>query len=329
MNILASESTNHLLTTTSEFIKQVSENFINVHSITVFITCIVIALILGRIVAAILRKAVQLISRQADNTEDLRKVNRLRRYETILVLFIAGIRSVLLICAIYFWWMLTHPNAQPTALLGAGALTLVIVYGILTPVLRDITAGSVMMAEHWYGVGDHVKVEPFWDVQGVVERVSLRSTKIRGLNGEIIWINNQNITGVHLAPKGVRTMGLELFVTDLAAGENLISKTNRRLPIGPMLMVNPLEITSSEQVGDNLWHITAVGETAPGREWLIEQSAVELIKDLDEKSKKPVLTHGPLARYADPEADNRFKRTIKNARKRPAAKKSRTRKKSK
>jgi uncharacterized protein YlzI (FlbEa/FlbD family) len=177
-----------------------------------------------------------------------------------------------------------------------------------------------MMAEHWYGVGDHIRVEPFLDAQGVVERVTLRSTRIRGLNGEIIWINNQAIQGIRLTPKGIISMGIEMFVNDLEAGEKLIERANRRLPSGPMLLVNPLTIVSTEKVGDRLWHITAVAETAPGREWLIEKSAVEILTELDEASKAPTLAYAPLARYADPDADKRFVRTIKNARKRPAPK---------
>jgi hypothetical protein len=237
------------------------------------------------------------------------------------VLSIAIIRSLLLVFAIYFWWVFIHPNGRPTAIIGASALVALVISAGFSPVIRDIAAGSFMMAEHWYGVGDHIRVEPFGDIQGVVERVTLRSTRIRGLNGEIMWINNQNIQGVRLTPKGIRTIGLEMFVTNLEAGKKLIAKTNKRMPLGQLLVVNPLEITSTEKVGEDLWHITAIGETAPGREWLIEQSAVDLIKDLDEHSKKPVLAHGPLARYADSEAERRFSRTISNARKRPKPKK--------
>ena len=190
----------------------------------------------------------------------------------------------------------------------------------LGPILRDVASGSVMMAEQWYGVGDHVRIEPFMDMQGVVERVTLRSTRIRGLNGEIIWVNNQQIAGVRIAPKGIRTIALELFVNDAAAGEKLVIAANKRLPNGPLLLVSPLEVVEIAEVGEKLWHITAIAETAPGREWLIEQSAVDLIKSLDEERKNPVIEHGPLARYADSEADKRFRRTITNARKQPKAK---------
>lgn len=257
----------------------------------------------------------RLIGNQADKSQNLRTVNRLRRYETYIVLSIAIIKAVLILLGLYFWWEYVHPSGQPTAIIGASALALVIISGALSPALRDIAAGSFMMAEQWYGVGDHIKVEPFADLQGVVESVSLRSTRLRGLSGEIIWLNNQYIQGVKLSPKGVKAMALEMFVYDLEAGRKLIAKTNERLPIGPLLVVHPLEIILAQEVGDSLWHITAITEAAPGREWLIENSAVDLIKELDAGSKQPSLAHGPLARFADSEAERSFARTIKNTQK--------------
>jgi hypothetical protein len=295
--------------------QHISSLYFSSHSLVVFVVSIAVALILGRIFATFLRRIVLLIGRRADKSDNLATVNRLRRYETILVISIALLRSLLVLFAIYFWWTYIHPYGQAPGIIGASALLLIILGGALGPPLRDIAAGSLMMAEHWYGVGDHIKVEPFMDMQGVVERVTLRSTRLRGLNGEVMWVNNQNIQAIRLDPKGVRTMALEIFVDDLAAGEKLIEKTNKRLPTGPLLVVTPLTIITSEKVGEELWHISAVAETAPGREWLIEKSAVDLIKYLDEQSKHPVLSHGPLARYADSEADRRFMRTIKNARK--------------
>jgi hypothetical protein len=173
-----------------------------------------------------------------------------------------------------------------------------------------------MMAEQWYGVGDVIRIVPF-EIEGVVERVTLRSTRIRALNGEIIWMSNQNIAGVQVTPKGIRTLALELFVDDPKAGERLIERSNKRLPLGPLLVVTPLTVVSNEQVGEKLWHITAIAETAPGREWLIEKSAVEAIQKLDQAGKQSVIAHGPLFRNADPTAEKSFRRTIANARKRP------------
>lgn len=270
-----------------------------------------------------LRRAVSVIGARADKVQDLKVVNRLRRYETYLVLSIALIRVGLVLLSLYFWWLLDHPYGQPTALIGASAVLLLLLSASLGPILRDITTGAAMMVEQWYGVGDHIRIEPFVDMQGVVERVTLRSTRIRNLNGEVVWVNNQNIQGVRLTPKGIRTIALEIFVSDLVTGQSLIAKANDRLPTGSLLMVSPLQIVEENVVGENLWHITAVGETAPGREWLIEHAAVDLIKEMDESSTTPVISHGPLARYADVEAEQRFRRTITNAQKRPIQKKKR------
>lgn len=306
-------------------ITRLTEGILNWRSLLSLAVCLGLALLIGRIVAWLLRRVVTIIGTRADKSQNLDTVNRLRRIETFLVLSIAVIRMGLILFGLYFWWQLNHTTAQPSALIGASAIALFFLTAGIGPILRDLASGSVMMAEQWYGVGDHVRLEPFADLQGVVERVTLRSTRIRGLNGEIIWVNNQNIQGVRIAPRGIRTIALELFVTNRQAGEQLIDDTNARLPVGSLLLVSPLAIIEIAQVGDSLWQITAVGETAPGREWLIEKSAVELIQHLDEQLPKSVLAHGPLARYADKEAEKRFKRTITNARKKPVKRKIVTR----
>lgn len=172
-----------------------------------------------------------------------------------------------------------------------------------------------MMSEHWFGVGDHIKIEPFADMQGVVERVTLRSTRIRGLNGEVIWVSNQNIAGVRVTTKGLMTIAIELFVNNLKEGQRLVDQTDLRLPSGPLLVATPLRISSANQVADNMWHITAVGQTAPGRQWLLETYALDVIRELNEKKKNPVLLSEPVARNADSEAERKLARTIQNAQK--------------
>lgn len=299
----------------------ITDTYLNWHAIISFVICITIALLLGRFIAYILRLTVRRVSAEADKSTDLLTVNRLRRTETILILVSAAQRVVLVIIALYVWWLLDHPDTPPTALIGASAVLLLILSASISPMLRDVASGAAMMIEHWYGVGDHIRIEPFSDMQGVVERVTLRSTRIRNINGEVIWVNNQNIQGVRLTPKGIRSIALELFVTDLKRGQELIEQANDRLPIGPLLLLRPLVVREEVKVGKNLWHITAVGETAPEREWLIETAAVNLIKELDDESETQVISHGPLFRYADSDAERKFKRTISNARKNPKARK--------
>lgn len=294
-------------------LERISDSIFSLETVVVFVIVMAAALILGRLVAAVLRRVTKAIGSRADKTEDLAAVTRLRRIETLIVLSIAIIRTFLVVFAIYFWWVLTHSGQQPTALLGAGAVLTLILSGALFNILRDIASGSVMMAEHWYGVGDHIRVEPLLDAQGVVERVTLRSTKLRKVNGEIQWINNKDIAGVSVTPRGVRTIAIELFTKDIDKTYTLIEDMNLRLPHGAVAVVSPLTVMTQAQVAEQLWHITAIGEVAPGREWLIDKFAIDILQELDKKHK--ILAHEPISRYADSEAERRFARTILNARK--------------
>ena len=184
----------------------------------------------------------------------------------------------------------------------------------LGSLLRDIAAGATMIIEKWFNIGDYVKVEPFPDVAGVVERLTLRSTKIRNINGEVIWIHNQQIMAVHVTPRGVRIMAVDIFVRDREKGEKEITRIINTVPTGPTLLARPLEIKTAERWGDGLWRITVVGETPPGREWLIENYFVNALKEIDDEDKKRherLIVHEPIARYADPAADRKFKRAVR------------------
>jgi hypothetical protein len=294
---------------------ELSDGIFAGRSLLILLVCLVLGTLLGKLFALVLRRVSRSFGKRADASSDLAVVNRLRRYETWTILSIAIVRVFFVVFALYLWWVITHPNGQPTALVGASALLIVIIGGVFGPLLRDFSFGSGMMAEHWFGVGDLITVEPFDGMQGVVERITLRSTRIRGLNGEVIWISNQNIQAVRIAQKGVWTMAIELFVTDQAAAEELVDRTNALLPTGPSLVASRLHIMTADEREKDLWHITAVAETAPGREWLIEKTAIELLKNLDEKSKKPVLITDPIARYADNDTERQFARAVRNAKK--------------
>jgi moderate conductance mechanosensitive channel len=318
--IFADQQLDQAVERSKDLLDKFGDSYLSGRSILTFVIAMTIAVVLGRIIAALMRRFARSLSTRADKSQDANQVNRLRRVETLTILGVALVRVLLFVFAVYFWWAYAHPSEQPTAVIGAGALVAIIGGATIAPILRDLAYGGAMMAEHWYGVGDHVRIEPFADMQGVVERITLRSTRIRGLNGEVIWVNNQNIQGVRVAPKGVRTLAIDLFVNDLKAGLELVEQTNLRLPSGPMMVVRPLQIMEQNQSGPHLWHIVAIGETAPGREWLLDDYALRMMQEMDEEQKHPVLENDPIARFADRDADRRFARTIQNARKSPLQK---------
>ncbi len=299
---------------TKNVLEQISSALFNLDSLLTLTISLLLAMLGGWVVSFILRSLSRFVARRADASKNLNTVNRLRRIETWIILSVAAIRTSLVIFAVYFWWVATHEGSNTNALIGASALAIVIVGGIFGPMLRDFAFGAGMMAERWFGVGDLITID-FPAVQGVVERITLRSTRIRGLNGEVIWVANQTMNGVKVAQKGVRRTAIELFATDPEQAERLVKRVNTLLPGGLSLLVAPLEVVEITQRDPQTWHVTAVGETAPGREWLLEKTAIDVFKQLDEKAKKSILIVDPVARYADQDMERQLARAVRNARK--------------
>jgi small-conductance mechanosensitive channel len=317
LQIFADETTSQAVKQTvhksTDILSRISHTLFNTRSLVTLVVVLIIAFILGRIAAAIIRHITSIIGERINKTQNLDVVTKLRRTETFLVLSIALLRIAFFVAALYFWWQFTHPGRIPTGILGASAVAALIASAMLTPVLRDMAYGAVMMAEHWYGVGDYISIDPYVKGQGVVERLTLRSTKIRDINGEVIWVHNQSLWSVHVSPRGVRTVAVELFVNNLEKTVKLIEEANTRTPIDPLMVITPMTVMKQQQTGENTWQVTVIAEVVPGREWLLDNLAIHVIKELNERYK--VLVNEPFTRYTDAESERRFGETIQNSRK--------------
>jgi len=277
---------------------------------------LIVAYILSRFLTSGIIKLAQIVGAHSDNESNEDRALRLRQIETYLSVAIAAVRALIVAATGIVVWITINPSGiGAAATIGASAFFVVFAGQSFGMIIRDITTGTAMIIEKWFNVGDFIKIEPFVDVSGVVERLTLRSTRLRSLNGEIIWIHNQQIQAVHVTPRGVRTMAVDIFVRDRVAGERAIEKIVGTVPTGTMMMARPLRIKYAERWDDELWRITVVGSMLPGREWLVERYFVNALKDIDEGVPKAerLIVHEPIARYADSEADRRFKRAVRVA----------------
>ena len=274
-----------------------------------------IAYLINRFVDKFFIRLAHIVSAREEAKTKGEKILQVRRTETLLSVFAAIVRSAVFAACLYAAWRLINPTSAPLALIGASTVFIVLGAATIGPLLRDYTNGILMIVERWYNVGDHIVVDPFWDLSGVVEKINLRSTKLRSLNGQIVWVHNQHIHGVRVTPKGVRTTSIDLFVNDIDAAKKMIARVVRNLPTGPTMISKALTVTEEEKLG-NIWRITLTGQTSPGREWLIEDFAVGVFVQADERrgKNKQVLVYKPAVRYTDPAAEKRFMRSM-NARK--------------
>jgi small-conductance mechanosensitive channel len=311
---LAVESTDQIVKKTQSSLQKLIENTFNWRTLLVFLVALISAYIMSQIVGKVLIKTAKTMGRYSDTAQTSVRALQFRRLETYLSIAIALIRAVIFAVAIFVAWSATHTeSSNQAALIGASTVFVVLGGATIAPMLRDLTAGSLMIAERWYNVGDFITVDPYLEESGVVEQMNLRSTKIRKMNGEALWIHNQYIQRVSVSTTGVRTTAIDLFVNDLERGEALVKHLKSILTVSPTMLAKPLEIAYTQKLSDELWEITIMGQTAPGREWLLENFAVSIIKKYDEKQpkSKKIIAYEPLVRYADPEVEKRFKRAVR------------------
>lgn len=285
----------------------------SMRSLLILIISIVLAYWLSYYITRVIIKLAQRIAVRSDNTTSDESRIKLRRIETYFSVSIALVRALIVgIVAFYAWQFLSPGVDLSAATIGASAFFIVIAGATVGMILRDITAGSTMIIERWFDVGDFIRVEPFIEVGGVVERMTLRSTKLRSLNGEIIWLHNQHIQGVKVTPGGLRRLAVDIFANNERVGRNLIEKVIATMPVGTLKLATKPKIVASEQWSEKLWHFVVVGETTPGREWLLDKYFIDALDEVDARRKGPKTFVRPhIARFSDIRAEESFKRAIR------------------
>jgi hypothetical protein len=149
--------------------------------------------------------------------------------------------------------------------------------------------------ERWFSVGDSIAI-PTLELQGIVEDVSLRHTKLRALTGEVIHVHNSQIPAVRVLPSGVRDLALNLFVTDAERGEALVYSVAQLMPEGPTNFVKRPWIEQSDELGEGLHRLTLRTTVARGSDVLKERAPEGLV------------AHGPVSFEADEGAMRTFAR---------------------
>ena len=193
----------------------------------------------------------------------------------------------------------------------AGASFLLILVGFSTQrVLVDIIAGLSMFVERWYSVGDTIAI-PTMELQGIVEEVSLRRTKLRSLDGEVINIHNSQIPAVRVLPGGLKEFDVELVASSREAAEVLIEHVSSILPVGPTTFVQRPVIHEVDELAPGLVRLRMRAAVAPGREWLVHGFYTDLLK---ERADKHLIIHGPIVLTVDERAARSFARASAESR---------------
>jgi small conductance mechanosensitive channel len=265
-----------------------------------------LAFIVSRFSAAVARRLLAWHDRRHAETDlEATGIADLKRRETLVSVIRTGIGYGAFAAAVFLSIAQLTGGVDRLAAL-AGASFLLIVSGFAVQrILVDIIAGFAMFAERWYSVGDTVVIVAAHELQGVVEDVSLRRTKLRALNGEVIQVHNSQILAVRVLPHGVKELAIEIFVSKRHEAEELIEEVSTLLPEGPTTFIRKPWIAAVDEMSPVLARIRVHATVAPGREWLAESFFVDLLK---ERGGDGLIVHGPVTLAVDERAARSFAR---------------------
>lgn len=149
---------------------------------------VVATIFLARFATALIRTGFDLFERRAAARGE---TTAKRRSQTLSAIFRGVAQGV-----IFFIGLLTvlqHLNVNVTPILAsAGVIGIAIGFGSQS-LIKDFFAGFMILLEDQYNVGDTIKIG---ETNGSVERLTLRMTLIRALDGSLTTIPNGTITTV-------------------------------------------------------------------------------------------------------------------------------------
>lgn len=159
------------------------------------------------------------------------------------------------------------------AALGVGATVLGVALGFGAQTLvRDFLSGLFMLIEDQYGVGDVVNAGP---ATGVVEGVSLRTTRLRDNEGTVWHIPNGQITWVGNKSQQWARALLDVAVaydTDIDAAMDLVRRTAEGLlddaQFRPLVLAPP-EVWGVEAIAADRVVIRLAVKTRPLEQWRV------------------------------------------------------------
>jgi small conductance mechanosensitive channel len=165
---------------------------------------------------------------------------------------------------------------------GAGVIGVVVAFGAQN-IVADFLAGTFMLIEDQFGVGDIVDVG---EASGVVEKVSLRVTTLRDLNGTVWHVPNSQIDRVANMSQVWSRAVLDIEVaydTDLRRAEGIIQHVADELWQDKEFtggdIIDPPEVWGVERLGADGVAIRLVVKTDPAEQWVIARELRLRIKE--------------------------------------------------
>lgn len=149
---------------------------------------------------------------------------------------------------------------------GAGVVGLAIGFGAQN-LVRDLLSGFFIIFEDQFSVGDYVYTS---DVEGTVEEIGIRTTKILAWTGEMHIVPNGNITQVtnYSVHNGLAIVDINIpYEADIVHAENIIEQIIQDLPGKYEEIVTTPVIHGVQTFDVSHFVIRVIADTLPVYQW--------------------------------------------------------------
>lgn len=242
-----------------------------VGSILLVALTLLIAVIVNRVIARILRRAYLRRVDRSLEVSGVAELTRVKRQRTLVTLLESLVRYSVYGAALVVALNILRPGAS-SAVFSVTLLGVLLGFG-LQRLLGDVVAGALLIFEGHFAVGDVVTVHQH-NITGTVEGVSLRTTTLRTAGDDRVVILNGGMVSITRWSYGQREYRIELLVRGGDAGEAAASAIVAREAVAPgNLWVQPPTIVAADEAGADLRRIRIRATISPEHDLVVTHFA--------------------------------------------------------
>ena len=227
------------------------------------------------------------------------------RAGTLLLLFRKFVSAVLFVIVALIVLSSIGVNIGPL-IAGAGVIGLAIGFGAQT-LVRDIIAGVFFLIDDSFRVGDYVESA---GIKGTVEKVSLRSVKLRHPRGMVYTVPFGSLKSITNFSRDYTITKLDFRVrldTDLEKVRKIIKKINKNLRKDEHInrvMLDDLKSQGVKEFQDSAMILRVKFKTLPGEQFVIQKEVYRMVQE-EFRASGIEFAHRDVTVYIPPEPRDR------------------------
>ena len=238
---------------------------------------VLVAIIANRLARRALGRALASLDRERPGAGPVAALRRAQRVHALTS--VLGSVASFVIVAIATLMILGELGIELGPLLaGAGIVGVALGFGSQA-LVRDFLSGLFILAEDQFGVGDIVDLDR--TTTGTVEAVSLRTTRLRAVDGTVWHVPNGDIRRVgNMSQLWSRAL-LDVTVAydaDIERAKAVLLETARTLAAEDDTILEEPEVWGVEQLGADGVTLRLVVKTTPSEQWRVSRALRERLK---------------------------------------------------